>query len=218
MPVSSKWFKAALTATVVVAASIPAASAGVVNIMPSAVISSSIAGTTGILRAGSPWGAGSTPSSLSASFDGAFMPENTQWNNGSLWWDQDPSVNTGPVSVTYDFDHAYNLQRFVVQADDNDSYLLEYWNGSSWNNAFAVPAVYTYGLVTRDSGLLGPFTASKLRFTATGGDNYYAVSEIQAFAEVTSAVPEPVTWITLVLGMFAVGAATRVRRTRLAAA
>lgn len=168
-------------------------------------------GFIGTLRAGSPWGPGSTPTSLTAPVDGAFVPEGQQWNNGSFWWDQDPTVNQTPVTWEVQLDQAYTVDRFLVQADDNDSYLLEYWDGAAWQNAYAVPFQFSFGLVTRDSGTVGPITTDRFRFTATGGDNYYGVAEIQAF----QAVPEPGAWAMMIIGFGLVGTALRKRRPRL---
>jgi hypothetical protein len=58
---------------------------------------------------------------------------------------------------------------------------------------------------TRDSGLLPTITTTQLRFWALSGDQYYSVSEIQAFAK----VPEPGTLALLVLGLGGVGFARR---------
>lgn len=188
------------------AASQPAAAA--TNIIPGNWTLITPTGSTGVLRAGSTWGPGSTLSNSAAPTDGTFAPEGQQWNNGSFWWDEDPSVNPSPVTWEIQLDQAYTVDRFVVQADDNDSYLLEYWDGAGWQSAFAVAFQPSFGLVTRDSGMIGPITTDRLRFSATGGDNYYAVSEIQAF----QAVPEPGAWAMLILGFGLVGHALRRRR------
>lgn len=186
---------------------LPAAAA---NIVSTATIDVDVFGVHGVLRDGSPWVVGNTPSDPLTPVDGVFAPENQQWNNGSFWWDQDPSINpAGPVSLVVYFDDLYKLNRFVVQADDNDSYLLEWWDGGAWQTAWNIPAVFTFGLTTRDSGQLGPVTTDRLRFTATGGDNYYSVSEIQAF----NAVPEPATWGLMITGFGLAGAALRRGRT-----
>jgi hypothetical protein len=165
-------------------------------------------GNSGVLRAGSPWGPGSTPTDLVSPVDGLFEPEAQQWNNGSFWWDQDPSVNQSPVTWEVQLDQAYTVDRFLVQADDNDSYLLEYWDGAAWQSAYAVPFDFSFGLQTRDSGILGPITTDRFRFSATAGDNYYAVSEIQAF----QAVPEASTWMMMIIGFGLVGSVLRRRR------
>lgn len=178
-----------------------------VNIIPGNVTSTTVTGTHGVLRAGSPWVPNSTPSNPLLPSDGAFAPTFQQWNNGSFWWDQDGSVNQSPVYWEIQLDQTYTVNRFVVQADDNDTYLLEYWDGAAWQNAFAVPFQFSFGLVTRDSGQVGSISTDRFRFSATGGDNYYAVAEIQAFA-----VPEPSTWALLIIGFGTVGAALRRRR------
>lgn len=165
-------------------------------------------GTVGVLRAGSPWGPGASLAAQSTIVDGIFQPENQQWNTNSWWWDEDPSVNAAQVFTTIHLDSAFTFDRFVVQADDNDSYLLEWWDGASWQTAWNIPAVNTFGLVTRDSGPLGPFHTDFLRFSAVSGDNYYSVSEIQGFA-----VPEPATWAMMITGFALAGGMLRRRRT-----
>ena len=167
-------------------------------------------GVTGVLRAGSIWAPAPPTAAQSSIVDGVFVPENQQWGTGSWWWDDDPSVNATPVTTTIHLDSTFTFDRFVVQADDNDSYLLEWWDGASWHNAWTIPAVNTFGLVTRDSGLLGPITTDFLRFSAISGDNYYAVSEIQGFV---ADVPEPATWATMITGFALAGAMLRRRRT-----
>lgn len=179
------------------------------NIIPGNVTGINVTGTPGVLRAGSPWGPGSTPSDANTPADGLFVPEQQQWNNGSFWWDHDSSVNQGPVYWEVQLDQAYTVDRFVVQADDNDRYLVEYWDGGAWLSAYTVPFQFSFGLVTRDSGIGARITTDRFRLSAIDGDNYFAVSEFQAFA----AVPEPATWAMLILGMGVVGGAMR-RRTR----
>jgi PEP-CTERM motif len=193
----------AITAPLVAAGQAQAA----VNILPSAVSSTSLVGVQGVLRSAT-WLAGSTPSSTSAPYDGVIPAEGTQWNNTSFWWDQDARVNPSPVSLTFNLNGAYTISSMIAQADDNDSYLVEYWNGSSWAAAWNIPTQPSFGLVTRNSGALGPFTTSKLRFSATGGDNYYALSELQVFG-VAVGVPEPSSWLLLVGGFGLIGAALR---------
>jgi hypothetical protein len=179
--------------------------AAAVNIVPTATIAVDVIGVHGVLRDGSPWGPGSTPSDILAPVDGVFEPEGQQWNNGSFWWDQDSSINpAGPVSWIVRFDAVYNLRRFVLQADDNDSYLLEWWDGAMWQVAWDIAPVFSFGLITRDSGLTGPIPTDRLRITASPGDDYYALSELQAFA-----VPEPATWGLMIMGFGLAGAALR---------
>lgn len=98
----------------------------------------------------------------------------------------------------------------IVQADDNDAYRVEYWDGSAWQTAWEVPNYYAYGwgLQTRPNpdnnnekySLPSPIMTDKLRFLATSGDNGYSVSEIQAFGEAV-VVPLPGTLILLASGV-----------------
>lgn len=187
-------------------ASAPAMAA---NVIPGNWTLLSSTGIFGTLRAGSPWGPGSTAPVQFFVVDGAFAPESQQWNNGSWWWDADPSVNPNPVTgMVINLNQAYTIDRLVVQADDNDTYSIEYWDGANWQLAWNIPAVFSFGLTTRDSGILPAFTTTRLRFNATGGDNYYSVSEIQAFAP---EVPEPGTWALMLAGFGLAGTALRRR-------
>jgi hypothetical protein len=185
------------------------------NIIPTGTTSITSSGTDGVLRAGSAWAVGTTSDPALAG-DGSFVPEGQDWNIGSFWWDQDPSVNRTPVYLTFNLNGLYTIDSFVAQADDNDSYLVEYWDGATWQSAWDIAPVYTYGLVSRSSGALTPITTNALRFSATGGDNYYAVSELQAFGTLAGAVPEPATWAMMILGFGMIGGTLRSRRRKLA--
>lgn len=198
----------------IAAAALAALSSGAfagTNILPSGWTSLTTLGTVGVLRAGSPWGGSALLAAQSSIVDGLFVPEQTTWNTGSWWWDEDPSVNSSPVVTTIHLNQKYTIDSFTVQADDNDTYRLEYWNGAAWQLAWDVPTLPSFGLVTRSSGPVGSFTTDNLRFTATGGDNYYAVSEIQAFG--VAAVPEPGTYALMLGGLGLVGVLARRRRT-----
>jgi hypothetical protein len=179
------------------------------NILPAAWDVITTTGNVGVLRAGSPWGPGSSLAAQSSIADGLFVAEQTQWNSGSWWWDEDPTVNASPVVTTIHLNQLYTIDSFTVQADNNDTYRLEYWDGAAFQLAWDIPAIAGFGLMTRTSGLLPSFSTDLLRFTATGGDNYYSVSEIQANGFPT-AVPEPAT--VLLLGSGLLGVARRYRK------
>ena len=161
----------------------------------------------GVLRPGSGWDAGSTPSNVITLVDGALAPESQQWNNGSYWWDETQTVS--PFQTLLQLDGSYTINRLVLQADDNDDYLIEYWDGGAWQTAYMAGATGGYGLTTRDSGLLSSFTTDRFRFTAINGDKYYAMSEFQAFS---AGVPEPASWAMMLGGFGLIGGAMRSRR------
>ena len=184
------------------------------NILPTAYTSVTVDGTDGVLSAADAgWSGGSTASDKLAPITGAVQPEATQWNHGSFWWDA--SVST--VSWTVTLDKSYALTGFSIQADDNDTYLLQYWNGSTWADAVDVGTYGAYGLVTRPTySLATPITTHELRFTATGGDGLYALGHIEAYGSV---VPEPSTWVMMLAGFAGLGfAGFRAARKSVAAA
>lgn len=191
-------------------ATLSLAAGAATNVLPTGWSVISTVGTVGTLRAGSGWEPGASLASQASIVDGTFRPEFTQWNAGSWWWDQDASVNANPVVTTITLNQSYTIDSFVVQADDNDTYRLEYWNGAAWQLAWDIPTQPSFGLVQRSSGLLAPITTNQLRFTATGGDNYYAVSEIQAFG--VAAIPEPETYALMLAGLGLVGFMAKRRR------
>ena len=98
-----------------------------------------------------------------------------------------------------------------VQADNNDTYRIEYRQGGNWVTAWDVPAVNSYGLVTRGTTLAQAITTDELRFTATGGDGYYSVTELQAL----SPVPEPEEWAMMLVAAGLVGFQVKRKQRRL---
>jgi len=70
--------------------------------------------------------------------DGAFLPRSTQWHHGAVWWDCHDYVDR---NITIDLGDVYSIESFVVQADDNDAYLLYFWNitAMTWELAWHVP-------------------------------------------------------------------------------
>jgi hypothetical protein len=172
-----------------------------------------LTGETGHLRSGTQWDGTLPVADKSTLTDGILLPENQIWNQGSVWWDQE----NGGVSIEFDLNHEYSLDKFLIQADDNDNYLLQYWNGSTWKTAFDAGIIDGgFGLTTRESASLPAIYTDKLLLTVVSGDGLYSVSEVQAFG---AAVPEPATWAMMLIGVAAIGAGLRTqRRTTLATA
>lgn len=140
---------------------------------------------------------------LSTIVDGTFLADGTQWKTGTVWW------NWTPPTFTIDLDGMFSITGFTVQADNNDTYRIDYWNAASgsWQTAWPVPFAYNSGgMSTRSVGGLS-ITTSQLRFQATGGDDMYSVSEIQAYGQ--SAVPLPSAVLLLGPGLGGLAALRR---------
>lgn len=157
--------------------------------------------------------------------DGVFFPDNWQWNNGTTWWDSHNGLNQ---HVVIDLKGVFNIKGFIVQADDNEAYLLEYRDLTSmtWKTAWNVPnfdwdkfGKQNWGLQTRPNEyknsewylLPQSITTNALRFSGVGGDMYYAVSEIQALGE-AAPVPEPATLLLLGAGLAGLACAIRMKK------
>jgi len=157
---------------------------------------------------------GTTPPQPSASIltDGIFFPEATCYQSGIYW-------NNQPNTIDIDLQGLFTLTSAIVQADDNDIYTLQYRDtGGVYHTWWNVPPAGSFGLITRPNSAdqtqqqsLPAVAATGLRFFAPAGsgDGEFAVSEIQAFAETTTGIPEPATFI---LVFTAVGIAFLKRR------
>lgn len=175
-------------------------------------------------------GSGSFGSTVSFSTidDGTFFPENTFWQSGTVWWNDsstpDPSTTQ---SLTITLNQVYSISGIIIQADNNDSYTLDYRSSAtgSWQTLWNVPFAFNGGgLATRPSTdqttqytLSTPVDVEAVKFFANSGDGDYSVSEIQLFGSAgsgptpppSSGVPEPGTW-----GLLAAGASALLLRFR----
>jgi hypothetical protein len=115
--------------------------------------------------------------------NGVFQTETTEWDINSVWWNANDS-DAENNNIVINLGGTFTIGSFVVQADDNDDYHIAYWDSgtSSWIDAWDIPEINSYGLVTRYDTLASPIVTSELLFTATGGDGEYAVSQIEAFS------------------------------------
>jgi len=154
------------------------------------------------------WGSGSPASQalIDSIVDGVFLPDNTQWDQGTLWWDEH---NRPQATVYIDLGHTASISSFIVQADNNDAYEISYYNQAvlEW---IVVGTYGPWGMWTRPEIFLpDTIITSQLAIRADSGDGYYSLSEIQAFGEV---VPEPSTMLLLGSGLLGLFALKRKRR------
>jgi hypothetical protein len=172
-------------------------------------------GTFGNSTAGTPIGwADPAPGPASLVTDGVFQPAHTNWQTDSIWWHQYDTLP--PRQIVIDLQGVFTLTGAIVQADNNDIYPLEYQDiADVWHVLWTVPAFATDGVVTRPNPAddleifnFAPVDAKALRISGTGGDLYYSVTEVQAFAQ---AAPEPTTLALLGIGLL--GSACWRRRT-----
>lgn len=154
------------------------------------------------------------PAALSTITDGLYVPEGTDWQTGTVWWNENPNAAGQPSPalnniIEIDLGGLYSITFLSIQADNNDSYGIYVrdqfgvWNGFVSANPFGGA-----GMRERAGGF-APFLATGFRIDAFGGDGYYSLSEFRAVGE---SVPEPAS--LLLFGTSGVALLARRRRQR----
>lgn len=147
---------------------------------------------------------------LSRVVDGVFC-------NGCPWDSAGPFWYSTVVYVDINLEGTYPISGAIVQADGNDTYLLQYRDPlgfyHDWWNIPTNP-LPDGGLSTRPNNgdntqwqYLPSVTATGLRLYAVAGDGYYSVSEVQV-----ADVPEPATFVPLCAGLLGLCSLARRRR------
>jgi hypothetical protein len=149
------------------------------------------------------WGGGLTvdPSMIT---NGLFLSGSNQWDSGAVWWDSRDNVDR---SVLIELGGTYRIKSLVVQADDNDAYLLYYREAAdgTWHLAWYVPNYDVFpdpsdwGMQTRPDPsddcirytLPQPIITDALmvKGDVTNGDRLFALSEVQAFGSPVAGDP-----------------------------
>ncbi|RXK84788.1 PEP-CTERM sorting domain-containing protein [Chlorobaculum sp. 24CR] len=144
-------------------------------------------------------GTGTYNNNVSLLTNGAIPAEGTGWtNNTNVYW------NGLTPTFTFQFNSVYSVDDMLIQVDNNDSYRIDYsLNGSDWSSLYTIAASsgnIGWGMDTFNQTEINftPVNAKYLRVYATGGDNSYAISEVQAFG---TPVPEPTTLTLLGTGV-----------------
>jgi hypothetical protein len=121
---------------------------------------------------------------------------------------------TAAQTPVFRFDMTAYIDGMLINADNNDDYKVEIFNGVQLLKTIDITAgegVVTFGVETfmRD---FAPMIASHAILTASGGDGLYGVGELQFFGN-ERGVPEPATWAMMISGFALAGAAARRRAT-----
>ena len=141
---------------------------------------------------------GPDPQPAASTIDnGVFQPETTCYQAGIHWQGANSGDTTHSIAIS--FGGTFTIDAAIVQADDNDTYQLDYLGtDDAYHLWWSIPVISSFGLVTRPNAnhttimTLPTVEALGVEIFATGGDGDYAVSQVEVFGS-PAAVPEPST-------------------------
>ncbi|OEZ56537.1 PEP-CTERM sorting domain-containing protein [Duganella sp. HH105] len=158
---------------------------------------------------GGAWGPGA-PADPSTVTDGLYLPINTQWNLGTVFW----SGDYGADSITITLNQAASVNQLAIQADNDNDYRIQYRDTANvWHDLAVMSPNRSWGQDNGSTILGAPVVATAFMISgaAGAGDNHFAVSEFQAMGNV---VPEPASYAMMGAGLALVGLAARRRQRR----
>jgi len=116
--------------------------------------------------------------------DNVFALEGRPWNDRAA-----VRLEADDAHVVLDLHRVHELRALAVQADNNDSYVVEgSTDGVTYKRLWATPIAALPGLRTRATKLRKVHSARYLRVKGVGGDGRFSISELRAHCKV------PKTW------------------------
>lgn len=119
--------------------------------------------------------------------DGKIRKDGTTWNGP-----RSAILADGDASVTWDLGRPTRLSAMMVQADNNDTFVVEgSLDGETWSPLWTIPRHPTAGLQTRLTQGLDD-TARYVRLGTAQGDGFFGVGELMAFCAQPALWPPPI--------------------------
>jgi len=141
--------------------------------------------------------------------NGSPQADGTQWNLNTAYWSGSAPDAVDTLTIT--LSASATIDKIILQADNNDAYRVQYWDGLSWQNLSDFGAIAGFGLVTRPTVTFSAFTTDAFQITAIDGDGFYSVGQFSAYSTDTP-TPEPSTWLLMLTGGALVGVLARRRK------
>ncbi|MEM9731842.1 MAG: discoidin domain-containing protein, partial [Myxococcota bacterium] len=136
--------------------------------------------------------AGKAPSQSSGVGAPSRLTNGVMANEGEAWDSTLTSKIDAGGYLVYDLGAPTRITALDLQGDNNDEYLVDISDdGQSFTQIWSGDPVRGEGMRRRNVRGLDA-VGRYLRFRAQGGDNYYSLSEVQAFCQPPASWPPPV--------------------------